>query len=404
MKTEETLRQETDLVPYEDKRYKKSNILIGAKFKSSLLENKIFAYSLWKIDDAVEIPGGNLISKISAKELKKELGTNSGSFYRELDKVARSMTGREIGISDPEKERFEYHAVVTSAIYENGILTIEYNRHLKKYLKDPDTYALLDYNITRQFKSVHSFKLYELLRSKTYYPKSVKADNYVFKIDYSIAELKVYLGVVNANLDSVKRVLNGSPTPDYEKAVKVAEERTMDRWCDFKACVIDKAIAEINEKTSMHIEYETQMSGRGRKVHGITFLVTLQTNDKDTEEHKVMSQKQKEMFLDDIQDVIPAILKITEYTRIAEASDYDIERIKKAVSVMQAQKNKVENVAGYLISAIKENYELPTTTETVTKKKSSNHMANRNKFHNFHQREYDYEELEKRLLNTQETH
>lgn len=391
---------DTDFTPYEDKRYKKSNILIGAKYKSSLLENKIFAYSLWKIDEAIELTDGNIISQIPAGELRKELCANAGSFYRELNKAAKNMTGREIGISDPEREYFEYHAVVTSAIYKSGVFTIEYNRHLKKYLKDPNTYTLLDYGVIKQFKSVHSFKLYELLRSKTYYPKGIHSEDYVFKIYYSVAELKVHLGIINANLDNVKRVLNGAPTPDYEKAVKVAEEKSMKRWCDFKNCVIDKAIKEINEKAPMHIQYETQMSGVGGKVHGITFFVTLKDKQK---EDKEVTEQQKDKCADVIQELIPIVLKIREYNKIMEVANYDIDKIKKAVSVMQAQKTQIENVAGYLISAIKGNYELPTESvpkaESKSKKTNNKSASNKNKFHNFEQREYDYDELEKRLLN-----
>ena len=70
---------------YQNSDYVKSNFLIGAKYKSSLLENKVMAISLNKIKDAEEDKEGTLIVRLKASELKKLLDSKSGSFYSQLD-------------------------------------------------------------------------------------------------------------------------------------------------------------------------------------------------------------------------------------------------------------------------------------------------------------------------------
>ena len=44
-------KNEAKSIPYKDNKYSKSNYLISAKYASSLLENKITAISLAKIQD-----------------------------------------------------------------------------------------------------------------------------------------------------------------------------------------------------------------------------------------------------------------------------------------------------------------------------------------------------------------
>ena len=116
--------------------YSKPNFLISAKYKSSLMANKVLAISLSRLQEAEDSKDGVLVSDIKASEIKKLVGGNQGSFYRTLEKTAREMTGRTIGISDPESHMFAYTAVITQAVYAKAFFRIEYNRHLTKYLKE----------------------------------------------------------------------------------------------------------------------------------------------------------------------------------------------------------------------------------------------------------------------------
>lgn len=79
-----------------------------------------------------------------------------------------------------------------------------------------------------------------------------------------------------------------------------------------------------------------------------------------------------------------------DITSIVSASDNNLERCRTAKEVLLQQSMKIHNVAGWLIKAVKENYQPISKTPAIKK----------NSFHNFHQREYDMGELERLLLTT----
>ena len=185
--------------------YQKSNFIISGKYKSSLLENKLMAISLSKLQYAEET-SDSLVSRIKASELRELLKGNSGSFYQKLDEAARKMTGKTIGISNPEEKRFCYLAVVIMSKYENGEFIIEYNKHLKKYLCNiKQNFTILNLSLMLSIDNGYGFRLYELLKSKAYYPKGYenRTKSETFLVKYSVAELKLLLGIVNAELDTV---------------------------------------------------------------------------------------------------------------------------------------------------------------------------------------------------------
>lgn len=95
-------------------------------------------------------------------------------------------------------------------------------------------------------------------------------------------------------------------------------------------------------------------------------------------------------------DVIPDKLPSKDYHAILNAANHDIERIKKAVEVLKQQKN-VESVTAFLIAAIKNDYE-SGKVQHFQKKVPLNTCLG------FPQRSYDYDELEKYLLNDNISH
>ncbi|MCR5232606.1 MAG: replication initiation protein [Lachnospiraceae bacterium] len=378
---------------YQNSDYVKSNFLIGAKYKSSLLENKVMAISLNKIKDAEEDKEGTLIVRLKASELKKLLDSKSGSFYSQLDKVGSSMTGRVIGMSDPENERFHYMSVINNAHYENGVLTLEYNKNLNGYLKNiKQNFTKLNLETMLDFKSVYSFRLYELLKSRAYYPKGVNRKDNSFRVTYDLAELKLDLGVINAELANVKKILNDSAKPNYEAALEAAPEKVFTTWFEFRRNCIDVAVKEINSKkdrTEMFVSYEPRKSGQGGKVYAVDFYIQLYKNNmKDDPETQVkaedLTEDEKLNFYDEIRDLMGSQIKSKDAKAIAEAASYDMGIIKEKYGI--AIKQEVENIVGFMISAIRNDYaDVP-----YDRKKSS-----KTSFNDFKQRTYDYAELEK---------
>lgn len=378
---------------YKNSDYVKSNLLIGAKYKSSLLENKVMAISLNKIKDAEEDKEGTLIVRLKASELKKLLDSKSGSFYSQLDKIGSSMTGRVIGMSDPENERFHYMSVINNAHYENGVLTLEYNKNLNGYLKNiKQNFTKLNLETMLDFKSVYSFRLYELLKSRAYYPRGEKRKDNAFVVTYDLPELKLDLGVINAELANVQKILNNSKKPDYEAALEASPEKVFTTWFEFRRNCIDVAVKEINEKrdrTEMEVDYKPRKSGQGGKVYGVDFYIKLYKRADESAESaiKELSEDEKLNFYDEIRDVIECGIKSKDAKAIAEAAEFNMDTIKSKYEL--AKEQDVDNIVGFMIAAIKNDY---------TRVPVSGNKNKKNSFTDFKQRTYDFEELEREAV------
>lgn len=73
---------------------------------------------------------------------------------------------------------------------------------------------------------------------------------------------------------------------------------------------------------------------------------------------------------------------------IVKASGNDISKCKTAKNILCQQTQKIQNIVGWLIRAVTENY------QSVSKKPATK----KNSFHDYQQQDYDFEELEKALL------
>ncbi len=375
--------------------YRKSNMLIGAKYKSTLFENKLMAISLANIPyNAKEGANGTVVTTMKAADIRKMLNANKGSFYSQLNNAAQSMTAKSVGYSDPEQQRFEYIAVVIRAVYANGYFTIEYNPYIKNYLTDiKSNFTKLNLPIMLSFESVYTFRLYELLKSKAYIPKNMQetfANRNVrkFNIRISLSELKLTMGVINAELDKVKRILNNSKSPDYDKAVQASPEKMYTNLGDFRRRVLDIAVEEINQVSDMHVDYEMVRAGSG-KVTEIIFHVELK------QQKITLTSEEKDEIIDKISDLIDEPLKVKDIRSIAEAAEYDYDLVQKAYEGAVNSVNKIDNLTGFLISAIKNRYFNVTVEESEKKGKAK---KSSNPFNDFKQNDYDFDQLEMDLL------
>jgi len=375
-------------IPFEEVEYKKSNFLIGAKYKSSLLENKVLAISLTKVR---KDESGQLISTVTASELKKYMKKTNGSFYDQLYSCADNLANRQIVMEDRENNKFMILNIVQTALYDNGKFTIKYNSDLEKYLYGlQQNFTKLSLPVMMSFKSVYSFRLYELLKSKAYYPRDKKRPENLFRITFSLSELKLDLGAVNSSYDRVQRVLKSS-TPDYDKAVEAAKEKTFARWGDFKDRVIDVAVNEINSmaEACMNVSYELGKAGRGGKVYEVSFIVKLTGGMMEFMEQNVVlaPMVSPDMSVVELIDNLleDEDMRVKDIKAIAVAAENDFERVKNAYDIYRRQKVKAANFTGWMVAAIKNGY-----------KDSKKYQ--RCGFHDFEQKEYDFEQLELQLL------
>lgn len=359
-----------------DNTYQKSNFLIAAKYQSTLLENKLLAISLAHANEFYEDkdengkPNGIWVSKIKAQVIRNILGAKGGSFYTQLSKTANLMTTRNLGYVNPEKKTFDYITMVMRAKYENGEFYIYYNPYLKNYLKQLNkNYTEFNLKIMVKFKSDYSFRLYELIKSQCYYINKVPKKDNTYMISFGLAELMFDLGIIDADSNDVISILKNNKNPDYEKAALKAKTRKKvlsTNWYEFKRQVLNVAIKEINEDQdiNMEISYDTIAKGKGGKITTVIFTAIvgreLLLDEQVIEEVRVLTDDEKEDFLDDIRDIIEEKIKIKDLKAIAEAANYNLAVIEEKYNLSKTQ--NIDNLVGWLISAIKEDYQKPVST------------------------------------------
>ena len=258
--------ENTDVVyEYHGDLFPKSNTLIDSKYKATLMEQKLLNIVLSKLQKrqySDEGETGGLVCSMKAAELRELLGVSGGSFYTQLNKAAAAMTSRTIGFVNDDIKTFKYISLISMAQYEKGTFTVKFNYELKKYLTQEAPFTVLDLPVILSYNSVYSLRLHEILLSECYNMKKPGVAKYTkkeatkghYKIEMGLSELKLSLGVVNAETSAVQKVLAGSSTPDYDKAVEKATEKSFSDWYEFRRKVIG------NIGISTHINFTGNLS------------------------------------------------------------------------------------------------------------------------------------------------
>ena len=385
-----------------DDLYKKSNMLISAKYKASILENKILAIALSKLQtEAVETEDGRLMCNFPAAMLREFIGDEQGNIYRKLKPVAEHMTATRFAFDNPETHEFAYYNLIDNAVYSGGVFHMEFGTAVKRYMSNlTERYTLLNLPVMLDFSSSYAFRLYEILKSQAYREKHQgQYTIYGFEMSFSVAELKLELGVVDTNQASVKKVLDKKKYPDYEQAVSTAykyknlgdDVALFESWRNFKRHVLDVAVKEINEVTDLNVEYYRTKSGRGGKTTGVVFrIITKDMIEKQEQQTTYIIQgpgagPDIDDLADSVRKIISEPISTKEAKSILKAADNDIERISAAYTIASQQEDNIENIVGWMITAVKEKYSAP-------KKKGK-----KNSFNNFDQRDYDFDKLEREL-------
>ena len=283
--------------------------------------------------------------------------------------AANSLHLLAIYIQNDNKKHFHIENIYQTINYNDSDLYFEFNPNIRNYVIElKDNFTVLNLPTMLRFTRNYSYRLYEILKSKCYYPKYVpigqRTDKFQFRLD--LLELKFTIGVLNAKDEKVIKLFNSENPPMnvYKKAYDILkkddEGKTKDKkvkydtWKDFKVRVLDPSVEEINEKTDIYVEYTLGRGARG-KVIDIEFHVELSRKIPALCMRKKKSEEEIEDFLDNMRMIMPIVIKTKDLKTIAEAADYDIDKIKKAVDMCNKAGN-IENMVGFLITAIKENY------------------------------------------------
>lgn len=389
--------------------YKKSNLIINSKGRASLLSQRLFAISLNYA--TVDKKTNSVISVVPIRELNDILGRKSKSLYsstmlatiKDTEGKRNSLVDWRIVKTDEKTKKFTVINVIQTATYDNGVLQIKYNSDLTDQLIDlKANYTILSLKDTAKLKTAYSFRLYEMAKSQLDYLRAVNKSKGAVEWKVHLVELQYRLGILNPEDIPLFSDEFEKNNPNYDIILDFLKEKNKikySRFTVFRSKVLEKAIAEINQFTPIKIDYDVIRRGVGAKVREIIFHIDdKQEVIENQEESNVEINDEKNIVLEEIaKSLSQEKLSLFEIKIIAEAADYDINRIKKAYEVALAQ-DEISNFVGFMLSAIRDKYEPPRKRkkkcETFTDSNGDEMMIG---VEGFAERVYDYEELEKKL-------
>lgn len=349
--------------PIENMSLQKSNALVSAKYRSTLIENQIMAIALTRIEAKAGTDGEALSATLYPGELKRLLG-DPQNIYRSLKKVSHMMTGHTIFMEDG-KGNFRAHAIITDAVYQNGVFTINFNDNLRPHVLGLEkNFTSYELSVLTGFKKNSSFRIYELLKSHIYKSRKSKNDGRV-DVVYNISELRFMIGLANGDDAGVKNAAAAmAPHIDwdilYDKLDK--KDRKYEMWGDFQRYVIKPAQQELLEKSNIRFEYEGRR--QGRKMKEILFHIypnKPQNEDIIDEKSKYLESNSIYRQLELPRDQFPEFYEKYEgHNELAKedldllifTAGQDIRRVEAAIEAADAQ-NHLHNYMGWLISYLK---------------------------------------------------
>lgn len=327
-----------------------ANKIIRGKQKMTIYEAKLIRILISQIKKDDE---NFRMYRTDIKNLAEFLGTDRKNIQREIRNVCKNLMRQIVEIENGKDWEILHWVSYAKYDSETGTIMLMLSEEIAPYvlaLKERFTRYQTKNILTMQ--SFYAIRLYELLQMRIGMDKK-KTMIYQF----GISELRTIL--------------------ECEKKFKQIGE--------FKRFVLDIAIKEISDRTEYKCTYECNKTGR--IITDIIFYIELKEQEKEEMEER--KKKQEEIDLDDLierlQDIIVEKLKIKEYKALLQAANNDISLIEAKYQLAKKQK-KIDNLVGWLLKAIQEEY-----SEPVEKRKTT-------LFNNIQGREYNYEELERQLL------
>ena len=158
-------------LPMETRSYVKSNEMISAKYRSTLLENQVMAIALTRIEGNPNDLDNPLEARLYPGELKK-LVSDDAHIYRDLKALAKSITGHTMFLEDG-KGNFKAFSVVPNADYQDGVFILKFNQVLREHLFGLErNFTTLELSVMTNFKKSSSFRIYELLKKDLFRSKA----------------------------------------------------------------------------------------------------------------------------------------------------------------------------------------------------------------------------------------
>lgn len=334
----------------EDKLVVQANSLIEASYKLKTSQQKflrIMSSIISKNDEDFKM------YEFKINELLEIFQVKDQSKYKEIPKQTRELMGNVLTFKTDKK--LIQVPFLNYCEYEigTGILRVQFHPYLKPfylYLNKENPYTKYELKNILPLRSVYSIRIYELLKQ---YEK---------------------IGNRTIEIGKLKEMFQIKPN-EYT------------RYNDFKRFVIIQAQKELPLKTDLNFDFIEIKTGR--KVTSLKFYI-YSNNKKEVKDYIAVTKENKKIYNRKYIEKVKKIMyehKVTsiEAQKIYDSSNGDIDLISKVYNYFKNK--KVENLVGTMISMVK-----PGAFQEPISNTPKTH------FNDYDQREYDYNELEKKLL------
>lgn len=273
--------------------------------------------------------------EITVKQLCISIGYK-GNNHQVIKESLRGLitTLIEWNVLDKETncEDWTASSILASVRIKGPLCRYAYSPRMKELLYCPAIYGKINLIIQSKFQSSYGLALYENCIRYRELPHTKW-----FELD-------------------VFRALMGVPASKYNI------------FRDLKKRVIDKAVEEVNQHSDIKIEAELQKTGR--KVSKIRFKLRIKSNksskDKDIDEK---NQSSRIEFNQSILNSLITEFALNSYQAKAILKEYGegyiVDKIKIIKNTAIFIQGKVKNVSGYLLHALKNDYQPPISSYSL---------------------------------------
>jgi plasmid replication initiation protein len=296
------------------------------------------------------------IYKFSIKEFMKLVGVNTKTKYTELPKITKELMKKVFEIEEGKK--ILQVAWLSSAAYEkgSGYVELEFSPRLKPYMLKLNT-MFTQYKLDNilNMKSKYSSRIYELLKCNEFKKQ----------------------GYIEIELKELRKMLKA--------------EIVYPLYANFKQKLLIVSQKELREKTDISFEFEDIKTSR--KVTSIKFII--HSTGKNKTKGEAINETAATIEKEPSNDLIKQVQAICHKHKIKEHeascilgdANNNIDLIKQCYEYL-LNKDNVKNIVGYMRKLVI-GFDEPQSNNKV------------DRFNDYPQREYNFEELEKNLLGSE---
>ena len=306
-----------------------SNSLVEAKYRLSVEEQKIIKILVSQIQKEDE---DFKSYEFRIRDLAELLGMEHSNPYGVLQGITKKLISRVLEFYNPETSTLLQTSWLSSAEYKNGQGTVAmcFDPKLRPLLLQLQSYfTKYELGHILRFKGRYTIRFFEF--RKSFLGRNKK------EVVIEMRELREILGL---------------------------RKNEYQEFFNFKARVLESARLELLEKTGKSFTWEPIRQGRGGKITAIRFFFESNLVDEHRESvfpesPKPPLEKESNQKIDENHSASVALLiRLGITQKIAQdfAETYNEAYIREKIAIVEAHPEYVKNAAGFVITALQENW------------------------------------------------